>query len=483
MSEEKQIFTLKQVALSIQKTMDERYRQLYWVKAEMFKLNQTSKGHCFPELVHKEDGKVTCEMRGTIWATNFQRVAKKFADVVKEPLRDGLNLLLQVKISFHPIYGLSLEIVDIDPSFSLGELQKEREESILRLKKDGVFSDNRILAFPFLPKRLAIISIETSKGFSDFRTLIAQNQWGYKFVYHLFPSILNGDGAVESILNQLKKIAKKSDEFDCVLIIRGGGGEIGLSCYNNYDLSFAIATFPIPVLTGIGHSTNLTVSELVAHRSAITPSELADFLLESYRAIDLTLSENSLRLSKNVRQLLQVEKSFLGELVQDFRFASIQTVKNEQQKLKTAAQFLHSQSERFLMKNEHFLRQFRQELLGIQKIFHLRQEERIRFMLQGLERGIQHHLKDKKQYISDTQDFISGSALKKVENNLDLLQRFEKTVDLVNPENVLKRGFAMVLNEENKLVDFTKTKAGDELRIKTYTHQLKTKVLNIERNG
>jgi exodeoxyribonuclease VII large subunit len=259
MSEEKKIFTLKQVAFSIQKAIQERYSQTYWVQAEMHKLNYTPKGHCYPELVHKEAGKIVAEIRATIWKTQYDRISENFFKTVKEPIKDGLTLLFLVKISYHPVYGMGLEVLDIDPTFTLGELHKEREETLLKLTKEGVINANQLLPFPLLPKRIAVISVASSKGLSDFYSVIHSNPWNYEFFFHLFSAQLNGDGAISSIQYQLKRIQKFKHLFDCVVIIRGGGGEIGLSCYNNYDLAKAIATFPLPVLTGIGHSTGLII--------------------------------------------------------------------------------------------------------------------------------------------------------------------------------------------------------------------------------
>ena len=206
MSDQRQIFTLKQVALSIKKTIEDRYHQMYWVKAEMHKLNLYPSGHCFPELLQKEDGKILAQMTASIWSHNYQRINKKFVEIVKEPLREDSTLLMQVKIVFHETYGLSLQILDIDPNYALGELQRERQETLLRLQKENLLNLNQSLPFPLLPKRIAIISADTSKGLSDFRKVIETNQWNYHFFTFLFQAYLQGDVAVASIQEQLKKL-------------------------------------------------------------------------------------------------------------------------------------------------------------------------------------------------------------------------------------------------------------------------------------
>ena len=312
----KTVFTLLEVSRSIQKTIAERYKSLYWIKAEMNKLNHYShSGHCYPELLEKKEGKVVAEMRSILWKMDYQRINRQFMEVLGEPLREGITMLFQAGISYDPLYGFSLKIVDIDPTFVLGELEKEKRESIKKLTDEGIFDANKRLDFPLIPKRLAIISVETSKGLSDFFKIINGNPWGYKMDCTLFPALLQGDKSISSIINQLEVIANKLEEFDAVAIIRGGGGEVGLSSYNNFFLAKAIAIFPIPVLTGIGHSTNETVSEMVAYKNAITPSELADFLLQKFHNFAIPVDAALERMVRAIRRNFEEENLKLKHLV------------------------------------------------------------------------------------------------------------------------------------------------------------------------
>lgn len=335
-STDRKIFSLSQVAKSIQKTLAERYGSAYWVKAEMNKLNHYShSGHCYPDLVEKKDGKVIAEMRSILWKSDFQVINQRFLEILNEPLKDGVAVLLLVSISFDPIYGMSLRILDIDPSFSLGELAREKQESIARLQKERIFDANKRLKFPVLPKRLAIISVETSKGYADFLKIIDNNPYNYKFEYRLFPALLQGDKAVQSIVEQLYTISSLMEEFDAVAIIRGGGGEIGLSCYNNYDLAKEIATFPLPVLTGIGHSTNETVSEMVAFKNAITPSELADLLIQRFHEFAVPVLEAEEYLKTQIGEYLTEKKMAIEQASRQFQLASGNLIGIETSKLST----------------------------------------------------------------------------------------------------------------------------------------------------
>src|SRR5690606_10620998 len=193
-----------------------------------------------------------------------------------------------------------------------------KQASISRLKQEDLFYANKRLPFPVLPKRLAIISVETSKGYSDFLKILNGNPWGYRFEQTLFPALLQGDKSIQSIINQLANIASCVEAYDVVAIIRGGGGDVGLSSYNHYLLASAIARFPIPVLTGIGHSTNETVSEMVAYQNAITPSELADFLIQRFHQFAVPLAHAQETILLKTRQLLQAQQDILNDCARYF---------------------------------------------------------------------------------------------------------------------------------------------------------------------
>ena len=327
MTENIQIFSLKQVALSIEKTIASRYHQNYWVKAEIHKLNKYPSGHAFPELVEKEEGKIVAQMNGSIWKQNLQRIEKIFVDQVQEPLKDGIQVLMLVKVSFNPTFGLSLQIQDIDPAFTLGQLQKEKDITLKKLKAEGLLQTNQLLPYPLIAKRIAIISAATSKGLSDFYQVLDQNSFGYTFHTQLYEAYVQGDIAVDSILSALEQIEKHKSQFDVVVIVRGGGAEVGLTCYNNYELCKAIATFPLPIITGIGHSTNLTVAELIAYSSAITPTQLAEMLIAQFRDFELRIERLSQAVVKNAELQIQRNREKISQVVQNLAWVKNQFFK------------------------------------------------------------------------------------------------------------------------------------------------------------
>src|SRR5450432_2139952 len=182
---DKSVFTLLEVTKSIRKTLSERYKESYWIRAELNKLNYYKQsGHCFPELVEKQEGRVLAQMKATIWKDDFIVIDREFQRVLKEPLKDGIKILFLAAISFDPTHGLALRIMDIDPAYTLGDLEKEKQETIERLKKENLYDKNKGLRLALLPKRIAVISVESSKGYADFIKVIEGNVQGYRF-FHL----------------------------------------------------------------------------------------------------------------------------------------------------------------------------------------------------------------------------------------------------------------------------------------------------------
>lgn len=309
------VFSLLDVCRSIRKTLSERYGSPFWVKAELHKLNRyPASGHCFPELLQKEGEKVVAQIRGTLWKNDYLRINNQFLQTVREPLGEGIGILFQAMIQYDPQYGLSLRVLDIDPSYVLGSLEKERQICLQRLSEEHLLQRNKNLPFPLLPAKIAVISASTSKGYSDFMQVLEQNPFGYRFYVRLFPALLQGEGAVVSIGEALRAVRAFPIDFDVVMIIRGGGDEVGLSVYNRYELARRICLYPIPVLTGIGHSTNLTVCEEVAWFHGITPTELAVFVLRRFEEYDATLHELADRLRRAVQEGLESRKTALRHI-------------------------------------------------------------------------------------------------------------------------------------------------------------------------
>ena len=457
---EKQVFTLQQVVRSIKKTLEDRYTQNYWVKAEMHKLNRYPSGHAFPELVQKDENKIVAQITGTIWKQQLERINTKFIEVVKEPLREGTTLLLLVKINYSETFGLGLQILDIDPSFSLGELQKQREETLRKLAKEGLLNLNQKLHFPLLPKRVAIISAESSKGLSDFMQVLQENEKSYFIFTHLFNAYLQGDVAVQSIISALKKIKRVKDHFDIVIIVRGGGAEVGMTCYNNYDLCKAIAEFPLPVLTGIGHSTNLNVAEMVSFRNEITPTKLAEFLLQTFREFEQETKRLNREMIAHSLQIIDKTKQDFNGQVRIFKHASLRftdSLKNE----------LNQQIIELKNTTRYFLKNENDAVLSLKNDYRIVTKEII-----TAERNT----------LSLISKPIKGSLLHFFERKESDLEQLEKTINILNPSNVLQRGYSLTLLNGKILSTKNKPKKGDLIESKTNSLTLFSRVEKTSEN-
>ncbi|MDR3193827.1 MAG: exodeoxyribonuclease VII large subunit, partial [Tannerella sp.] len=239
-----------------------------------------------------------------------------------EPLKEGIKILFRATIAFDPSHGLTLRILDIDPDYTLGDLEREKAETIRRLKEEGLLDRNRSQRLPLLPQRIAIVSVETSKGYKDFLGKIDPNPWGYAFFHFLFPSLLQGEKIIQSISGQLDRIRRVIHHFDAVAIVRGGGGEAGLSSYNNYSLAKAIALFPLPVLTGIGHITNETAVEMAAYRNLITPTDLANFFIQQFHRFATPVRNVEQQLISQSRRIVGRERIRFQAETKLFRVAT-----------------------------------------------------------------------------------------------------------------------------------------------------------------
>ncbi|HET7003771.1 MAG TPA: exodeoxyribonuclease VII large subunit [Puia sp.] len=416
----KSVFTLPEVTRSIQITISGRYKTPVWIRAELNKLNYYKQsGHCFPELVEKQEGRVLAQMRAIIWKDDFVLINREFQRVLQEPLKDGIKILFLATISFDPTHGLALRILDIDPSFTLGDLEREKQDTIKRLKNENLYDKNRELRLALLPQRMAVISVESSKGYADFIKIIESNARGYRFFHMLFPSLLQGEKAIATMMDQLNRIRRVRDHFDLVVIVRGGGDDIGLSFLNDYRLARAISEFPLPVLTGIGHSTNETVCEMISYSNAITPTKLAEWLLQKFHDFrEPVEAAKKTIIDKSIRLLSEQQTRFRSE-VKMFRSVTSYMLQRQRNNMKLQTRSLIQQSD-FRFRNEKAdLIQFQNRIPGASNIL----------------------LKSRNQE----------------------LEHIGKQIKNMSPENVLKRGYSITLLRGRAIKSFEEVQPGDIL--------------------
>lgn len=282
-----------------------------WIVGEISEMKTNRSGHCYLALIEKDSttDTVIAQARATIWSYTHRMLRPYFETTTGQELVEGLKVLVQVSVEFHELYGYSLNIQDIDPTYTLGDLARRKAEIVSRLTNEGVFDMNKGLDFPEVVQRIAVISSETAAGYLDFTNHLQSNQGGYKFYCKLFPAVMQGPQTEASVIQALEQIYHYEDFFDAVVIIRGGGSQFDLSCFDNYNMAYYVTQFPLPVITGIGHEKDNSVVDLVAHTRLKTPTAVAEFLIGTAAKFDLRLIEAQSRLIENVqRQFDQANK-------------------------------------------------------------------------------------------------------------------------------------------------------------------------------
>lgn len=276
-----QSVTLTELTNHLQELIRDSFNVPVWIRAEISEMRENQNGHCYLEFTDKADDtdNVQSRCKGVIWASTNRMLQPYFESATGERLRAGMKVLVAVTVEFSGLYGFSLVVRDIDPAFTLGEMAARRLKIIRQLQTDGVADMNKELKLPLLPQRIAVVSSPTAAGLDDFQHQLQQNKYGFAFHTHLFPAVMQGDQAPQSVVGALDKIYEHVHLFDAVVIIRGGGAVADLACFDNYDLALNCAQFPLPVLTGLGHQRDSTILDMVAFESLKTPTAVAEFLV------------------------------------------------------------------------------------------------------------------------------------------------------------------------------------------------------------
>ena len=290
----------------------------YWVQAEISSISPSGQGHCYLELVQKDaTGRIfLAKAKANIWRGTWLKLKPYFEAQTGETLKVGMKVLLQVTVTFHEVYGYSLVVQDIDPTYTMGDMARRRKEILEQLTKDGVIGLNKELEIPDLPNRIAVISSATAAGWGDFRNQLDGNIYGFRFYVKLFPALMQGDDVERSVISALNAVADRRDDFDLVVIIRGGGAVSELSCFDSYNLAFNIANFPLPVITGIGHERDDTVADVVAHTKVKTPTAAAEFIINRVFDTATRLEDLTRRMGDAVQDRMNFENVRIERLSQ-----------------------------------------------------------------------------------------------------------------------------------------------------------------------
>jgi exodeoxyribonuclease VII large subunit len=412
----------------IQQALETELDPVIWVIGEIADFRQAPQGHAYFELVEKQGNTVQAKIKANLWSFAYRSVAARFESITGSSIKNGMKVLAQVAVNFHPVYGLSINVKDIDPSFSLGERARVRQETIDKLTREGLLRLNARHLLPAVIQKIAIISSPTAAGYGDFVNQLEHNSYGYQVYHKLFPSTMQGNEAVTSIIQSLDQIETLKNELgiEAVVMIRGGGAQLDLDCFDDYRLAAKIANFTLPVLTGIGHERDESIADLVAHTKLKTPTAVAEFLLSGFREFEENLGLAMLRLDRATRQKLSEEQTKIHQIAHQVRSLS-------ESRLKLEAEKLNSSINRIRVSSKNIIQIQGNTLASLEKN-----------MIRGLD-----------------------SFLQKQMQNLDSQ---EILLRQLNPDSILARGYTRT-EINGKPINAAQIQLGTEMQ--TYTSQQK----------
>lgn len=432
----KQTYSLSELTGEIHDVLKEAFPDTYWVRAETSDVHiNSASGHCYLEFIEKDtqSNQIIAKARGAIWAKTFRMLKPYFEMETGQYFTSGLKVLVRVSIDFHEVYGFNLNVVDIDPSYTLGDLVRKRQEIIRQLQEEGVFTLNKELSLPALPQRIAVITSPTAAGYEDFINQLFYNKAGYPFYVKLFPALMQGEKTEESIIAALERIDSHRELFDAVVIIRGGGATSDLNSFDSYLLAANCAQFPLPIITGIGHERDDTIIDLVAHTRLKTPTAVAAFLIncmdqaaEQLNLLQQALCTDTLSILQEKKQTLQR----IGTLLPA-------TVNNRIERNRSALNLLAS------------------KLPTITSGLLERNKNQLELMHQRIHTAISSRLLKESRFIELQEQFIR----------------------MASPDYILKRGYSLTLRDGKILKSAKAVKSGDHLTTRFSDGEIESEVI------
>lgn len=403
----------------VHEALEATFDHTYWLTAELSECRVAANGHCYVELVEKNDDSrvLIAKARGNIWRNTYPLLAATFEHETGQKLQPGLKILVEAKVTFHELYGYALNIIDIDPTYTLGDMARKRKEILAQLEADGVLTLNKELALPRPLSRIAVISSSTAAGYGDFCDQLEKSP--YRFTTRLFPAIMQGEHVEESVIEALDSIAEEQEAWDAVVIIRGGGAVSDLNGFDTYLLAANVAQFPLPILTGIGHERDDTIIDVVAHTRLKTPTAVAAFLIERQRDEYETLLQMEKNLQQNICRKLEKERNRFEQNGRRYQMATASYCHREKANLLKLTSLLEKQ------------------------IFQLIQQQQ--FQLNSLQQV----------YEKAVATQISHEQIK--------LASIGKQLALAGPERILKMGFSITYHQGKAVKSASLLKSGSRL--------------------
>lgn len=444
--------TLKELNEQIRAVVKNNFES-YWLIAEISEISVNYSGHCYLEFIQKNErtDKTEARSRATIWANVFRMIKPYFETTTGQTFSEGIKVMVRVTVEFHEVYGFSLNVIDIEPTYTVGEVALRKQKILEKLANEGVIDMNKELEIPYLLNRIAIISSKTAAGLGDFLDQIENNPSGFKFYTKLFPAIMQGNEAEGSIINQLDCIFQVAHLFDAVVIIRGGGSQADLDCFNNYWLAYNIAQFPIPVFTGIGHEQDDTVVDVVANTRLKTPTAVAEFLIDLLTEVEEDLRHTEHEIVSSAREIIDVKKNSLRERAFQLKSILHSTILLENKKLsKITSNYISTVKGNISRRNAR-----------LSKSFYILREKSNLLLSKNVNN------------IDGVTTNLRSSLIMQFTNTKHKIEKAEQSLELNDPKVILQKGYSITLLNGTSVKQAVALKPGDE--IETIFHKGKKK--------
>ena len=454
--------SLYQLNNQIKSHLSDAFSDELWVVAEISELRQTQNGHCYLELIEKDENtdQITAKARATIWAYTFRMLHPYFKTSTGQTLASGIKVLIKVSVEFQEIYGYSLNIKDIDPSFTLGDIERRRREILRKLENEGIMNMNKDVQMPFHPKKIAVISSPTAAGYGDFVNQLENNPSGFYFVHKLFPAIMQGEKATESIIQAFDRIYAYEDFFDVVVLIRGGGSTTDLSCFDTYELALNITQFPLPVIAGIGHERDMTIADTVAHTRVKTPTAAASFIINKVSEIETFVIDRETRFLEGVNDVIYINNEEIKHLSEVFVPKVKTHLRQElgrQNLLKSKVKaYTHSYLREHTNKSKH--------------------------LTDNIDKSVRYKISRSLDKLVNYPDRIKRNIQFVISNGKRELENYQTIITLSDPHNLLKKGYSLTYADGVLVKDIGSIKIGQEIITKSNGGEISSTVTEIIKN-
>jgi exodeoxyribonuclease VII large subunit len=476
-------FSISELNGEVKKVLSANFTAPVWVIGEISELNVNSNGHCYLTLIEKSESedRILAQARATIWSYTFRMLRPFFETSTGQQLTDGIKVLLQVSVEFHELYGYSLNVRNIDPTYTLGDQARKRREIIRRLTEEGVITMNQELELPLVPQKIAIISSSSAAGYQDFMEQLINNPNGFKFYTHLFPATMQGDQAEKSIVGALDRIYTYEDFFDLVVLIRGGGSQVDLSCFDNYNVAYHITQFPLPVLTGIGHEKDDSIADLVAHTRLKTPTAVAEFILDGVATFEERVNLLQQEAVEMIENRMEEEKDRLEDLTSEISSLVRDLLGNRKSELMQLTWKFQQEIKLALQESAHYLGKNLQRIGFLADRFLFVRHQNISQAEKQLTVSVARNIIANKLLLDESVKRFRHVFQKMIANEKHKVEIAGHKCMLSDPGLILKKGYSITTFQGKLVKDISDLKNEEVIKTRFYEGALLSKIIKIDK--